>query len=1013
MHRYSVVLLLVFIVCSTSYGGNTKSFGLADTSTQAAQHWVDSVMNSLTLREKIAQLFMVAAYSNRDQEHVDEIMELVTEQRIGGLCFFQGGPVRQANLTNQYQQAANVPLLISMDAEWGLGMRLDSAISYPRQMMLGAMADNRLIYHMGADIAKQLKRLGVHINFAPVIDVNNNPQNPVINTRAFGEEREAVTQKGLAYMLGLQDNGVLASAKHFPGHGDTDTDSHKDLPFLNHSRERIDSLELYPFSKLIQNGVASVMVGHMEIPALEREKRLASSLSKNIVTNLLSHELGFNGLVITDALNMKGVSEYYKPVELNYLALEAGNDIILFPSEVKESISKIEKEVKRGRFPKEEIERRCRKVIEAKYRVGLNRYEPIQTQSLVSDINQTSSELIIRQIAEQAVTVLANKNDIIPLRNIDSLNIAYLEIGKGQGESFAKQMDLYAPVTTIPVDPEASKSDLRDLYFSLSPFNLVVVGYHAVSSRPKDDFGVSPELAEFISRVSNHKKTIVALFGSPYALSKLTDTHTFESIVVSYDNSPITQSITAQLLFGGVTVNGKLPVTASPFFAQGDGVEAGKKIRLKYSIPEEMNLRSSYFQKIDSIAIDAIQCQAAPGMQILVAHKGTVVYNKSFGKHTYNDYDLPVTHKSIYDIASVSKIASTVPLVMDLYSKGKIELSDTLGKFLALPDTSDYNRLVVSDVLLHQAGLVAWIPFYYRTLTTMWPGEPVVESKYSQRYPYQLAKNRFVNRHSYPSRSYYRNYYSDEFPHKVADNLYAIESIHDSIFTWIYRTPIGPKGKYLYSDLGMMLMYRAVGNILNGPQEEYLYNNFFKKLGMHNTLYNPLSNFSYEQIVPTEHDVIFRKQLVWGSVHDPGAAMLGGIAGHAGLFSTSNDLAKLMQMFLNKGKYGGHTFLPASTIDLFTSCRNCQNGVRRGLGFDKPEPDPLDSRHVSTKATSLSYGHTGFTGAMVWVDPAYELVYIFLSNRVYPESENAQLMRMDIRTKIQDIVYEALNDEEF
>lgn len=592
---------------------------MAVTTNVQAQNWVDSVMNSLTLREKIAQLFMVAAYSNKDADHVDEIAELVRDEKIGGLCFFQGGPVRQANLTNYYQGIAKVPLLISMDAEWGLGMRLDSTISYPRQMMLGALDDNRLIYQMGVDIANQLKRIGVHMNFAPVVDINNNPQNPVINTRAFGEEREMVTQKGLAYMMGLQDNGILACAKHFPGHGDTDTDSHYDLPLLKQNRIRIDTLELYPFRQLVQNGVASVMVGHMEIPELESKSKLASSLSHEIVTSMLVGDLGFNGLIVTDALNMKGVTNFHKPVELNYLALKAGNDIILFPSKVKASISKIENEVERGRFPVEEIERRCRKIIEAKYRVGLNGLKPIDTQNLIQDLNPSSSELNIRQIAEQAITVVQNQNSILPIQRLDTLNIAYIEVGSGLGTSFRNQMELYASMTTFSIDPTMKADQLRDLYFELSPYNLVIVGYHNIVPNPKRDFGVTDDIVAFLSSIARKKATVLSLFGSPYSMQRLNDISDIEGLIVAYDNGSITQNVTAQLIFGGVSVAGRLPVNVSPTIAMGSGGEAGSRIRLKYSNPEELNLNPSYFTRIDSIATDAIEKSAAPGMQILVA----------------------------------------------------------------------------------------------------------------------------------------------------------------------------------------------------------------------------------------------------------------------------------------------------------------------------------------------------------------------------------------------------------
>ncbi|MDY0201065.1 MAG: glycoside hydrolase family 3 N-terminal domain-containing protein [Tenuifilaceae bacterium] len=1013
MRRLSLLTILFLSFCGTAHSNhNLKISGLANPTSYEGQQWIDSVMNSLSLREKIAQLFMVAAYSNRDQNHIDEIIELIQNEKIGGLCFFQGGAVRQANLTNYYQRISKVPLLISIDAEWGLGMRLDSTVSYPRQMMLGAMDDNRLIYHMGADIARQLKALGVHINFAPVVDVNNNSKNPVINTRAFGENKEMVAQKGLAYMLGLQDNGILACAKHFPGHGDTDVDSHYALPLLTHSFNRIDSIELYPFRRLVQNGVAGVMVGHMEIPSVEPTAKLASSLSYNVVTSMLINDIGFKGLVITDALNMKGVSEGCNPADLNLMALKAGNDIILFPSEVKASITKIEREIKRGRFPEEEIERRCRKVIEAKYRVGLSHFKPIKTDDLVQRVNQTSSELIIRQIAEQAVTVLSNNNDLIPLRGLDTLNVAYVEIGEDQGSAFYNQMALYAPITKFSVNANSSEEQIGELSYDLRRFNLVVFGYHCISPRPQNDFGVTPNISNLISRISRNKTTVLSIFGSPYALEKLDEFVNPNTLIVAYDNSGITQSVVAQLIWGGLSVSGRLPVTASQKYTLGSGFDAGEHIRLKYSIPEELGLKASYFSKIDSIARQAIEVEATPGMQVLVALKGTVIYNKSFGKHTYIDNDLPVTDQSVYDVASVTKIAATLPIVMDLYSTGKMLLSDSLGKYLHLPDTSQYNRLIINDILLHQAGLVPWIPFYLRTLTTLWPKQPIINSQFSELYPYKLANGKFVNRYTFPSRKFFRNEFSFDFPHEVAKGLYAAESIQDSIYSWIYKTPINPKGKYLYSDVGLILLHRAIGNIIEAPQDEYVAEKFYSRLGMSNTLFNPYSKLSLDRIVPTEYDVFFRKQLVWGYVHDPAAALMGGIAGHAGLFSTANDLAKLMQMFLNNGSYGGEQFLPSATISEFTSCVNCMNGVRRGIGFDKPEVDPKKSKHVSKMATSLSYGHAGFTGALVWADPAYDLIYIILSNRVFPEAENNKLLKMDIRTNIQDVVYEAIINEQ-
>lgn len=1013
MRKSLLRILLVLIplnIGSFSINSFAADVGLAKTSSLEAQSWVDSVMNSLTLREKIAQLFMVAAYSNKDQDHIDEITQLVKEEKIGGLCFFQGGPVRQANLTNLYQSLANVPLLISMDAEWGLGMRLDSTLSYPRQMTLGAIDDNRIVYHMGADIANQLKRLGVHVNFAPVVDVNNNPNNPVINTRSFGEDKEVVSQKGLAYMLGLQDNGVLACAKHFPGHGDTDTDSHYDLPFLNHTFNRIDSLELYPFRWLIKNGVASIMVGHMEIPELEPKAKLPSSLSQNIVSSMLINEMGFNGLVFTDAMNMKGVSSYFKPVDVNYLALKAGNDIVLFPSEVKKSISKIESDINKGKFPIEEIERKCRKVLEAKYAVGLNNYSRIDITNLLEDLNKPSSKLLIQQITEQSITVLNNNNGIIPIQNLDSINIAYVEIGDGQGTAFREQMEMYAPITTFPVYPDANIDELNTLLSILNYYDLVIVGYHSLSSNPKRDFGVTPDMATFLYSLSSAKKTILNVFGSPYSISKLFNLNFFSGLVIAYDNSEISQNFSAQLLFGGMVSSGRLPVSVTNLYPKGSGLDAGSRLRLRYSSPEELMINPNILAKVDSIALDAIEREATPGMQILAAKDGVVFYNKSFGGHTYNDFDLKVDHLSIYDIASVTKIAATLPVIMDLYSKGVLKLQDSLGQYLDLPDSSKFNKLVISDILLHQAGLTPWIPFYQRTLTSLWRSQPVINGKFSDGFPYQLGPNRYMNKHSSPSRKYYRNEFSEEFPYEVANGVFSTKWMNDSIISWITQSKIGEQGRYIYSDLGFILLQKAISNNINEPYEFYLKNHFYNSLGMNLTLFNPLRKFDQDRIAPTENDLIFRKQLIWGYVHDPAAAMMGGVAGHAGLFSTSNDLAKLMQMFLNGGEYGGKRYFPQETIEYFTSCINCVNGVRRGLGFDKPEPDHNKPSPVSKKASSLSFGHSGFTGVLVWVDPAYNLVYIFISNRVFPDAENKVLTNMDVRTKVQDVIYEAIEN---
>ncbi len=999
--------LLLFLLFSTLIVAVEANPGLNKLGTNESQRWVDSVMNSLSLRERIAQLFMVAAYSNRDQKHVDEIMQLVKEERIGGLCFFQGGPVRQALLTNQYQKAAKVPLIISMDAEWGLGMRLDSTLSYPRQMTLGATGDTRLVYQVGADIARQLRRLGVHINFAPVVDINNNPLNPVINTRAFGEDREMVTQKGLAYMVALQDNGILACAKHFPGHGDTDSDSHYTLPRLNHSFQRLDSVELYPFRKLIENGVAGVMVAHLEIPSLEPKEKLAASISPNVVNSLLIEQMGYNGLIFTDALNMKGVSDYHKPVELNYLSLVAGNDVLLFPSEVKASISRIETEVKRGRFSEEEINRRCRKIIEAKYRVGLNNYKPINTSGLTADLNKPSSEMLIRQATQRSITVL-NNSGIIPIQRLDTLKIAYLEIGYDKGNAFREQMELYAPVITYSINPTDSETDFNFLMNQLANYNLIIVGVHTLNSRPNRDYGVTPNLSKFLFDLSLQKRMVLSLFGSPYSLSKFFNLSVIDGLIVAYDNTNITQSITAQIIFGGSEFEGSLPVSALAEYSFGKGYNSDKRMRLKYSQPEELQINSQLLQKIDSIAHDAIKKQATPGMQILAVHKGVVFYNKAFGNTTYTNANFPTDAKTLYDVASITKIAATTPMAMQLYTKGKLNLNSPICDYIKMSDTCSKRSLLVRDLLLHQAGLEAWIPFYQRTLTNLFPDQPVFANTFSTNYPFQIGANRFVSRFSWPSSKFYAAEVSLDFNVKVTKNLFASTSMKDSIFRWIMQSKLSRPGTYKYSDLGFIILHRAMDNISATTMERWVTDSLYRSMGMNYTSFNPLQYFDDDRIAPTENDMVFRKQQIAGDVHDAAAAMLGGVSGHAGLFSTANDLAKYMQMLLNGGVYGGVRYFPQSTIDLFTSCVNCKTGNRRGLGFDKPEPDPTKQSPVTREASSLSFGHSGFTGVLVWADPAYDLIFVFVSNRVYPDAENKMLNSLDVRTKIHEILYKSV-----
>lgn len=1004
--RLLFLVSIIYISLNNSFAQPNDPLVAVDS--MAQQQWVDSVFNTLTLRQRIAQLFMVAAYSNRSEVHVNEIDNLIINENIGGLIFFQGGPVRQANLTNRYQSLSKVPLMIGMDAEWGLGMRLDSTFSYPRQMMMGAQSDSVLAYNIANDIAQHLKRMGVHVNFAPVVDVNNNPQNPVIHTRAFGENTSTIVRYGTAYMAAMQNCGIMAVAKHFPGHGDTFVDSHLDMPTVLHDSARLHNVELFPFKQLINNGVQGVMVSHLKVPSLEPDTLLPATLSDKILNQLLKKQFGFNGLVFTDAMNMKGLTNYFENVDANVRAILAGNDVIEFALDVKPSIDKIEAMVTAGEIDQSIIDSKCRKVLKTKYLLGLNRYKPIDTKDLYSDLNTTQSVVLRRKLITNALTLLSNYNSIIPLKRLDTLNIALVEVGSGLGNDFYRQLACYANISKYSIDASAPDFIYDSLSNQLDGHNLIIVACHKINNYVKSNYGVSLQLANFIFDLSFRKKVILDVFGNPYSLTKFYNLSSVAATVVSYDNSEDVQNLSAQLIFGGIAAHGKIPVSMSKAIVEGAGCNIERPVRLAYSIPEELGINSNELLAIDSIAQVLIDSAMAPGMQVLAAKDGVVFYNKCFGRPTYQSSN-EVDAQMLYDVASVTKVTATLPLVMRLYDRKQLSLTSTLGEFTNLQRYPDKSKIVIRDLLLHRAGLVPWIPFYLGTLSTIMPNAPLFNPKQTADYPYKISAKKYMNKFVCPSTKYYSTVQSIDFPTKVADNLFAIEGIVDSMFMQINSSAIKNKGRYVYSDFSFIYLQRVVENIEQDGLSNLADSLLYQRLGMNYTCFNPLNRFNRSQIVPTEYDVTFRKQLVWGYVHDPAAAMFGGVSGHAGIFSNANDLAKIMQMYIWRGEYGGERYFSQATVDLFTS-KPADNGTsRRALGFDRPDFGGK-STPCGTLASAQSYGHLGFTGDIVWADSENGLVYILLSNRVYPDANNSKMMKNDIRTKIHDVFYRAIKN---
>ncbi|MEN8956654.1 MAG: glycoside hydrolase family 3 N-terminal domain-containing protein, partial [Flavobacteriales bacterium] len=799
----------------------------------------------------------------------------------------------------------------------------------------------------------------------------NNRKNPVINYRSFGEQRENVTKKGIAYMRGMQDYGVLACAKHFPGHGDTDKDSHKALPVITHDIKRLDSIEFYPFKKLIKAGIGSMMVAHLYIPALDSTKNTATTLSNYVVTDLLQKQMGFEGLIFTDALNMKGVSSFYKPGVVDVKALIAGNDVLLFSEDVPTAIAEIKKAIKAGEITKDEVYKRVKKILYAKEWMKISQAK-ITTKSLAKDLNPASSDLTNRLLFENALTLVKNENDLLPLKRLDTCNIASVVIGNKKNNDFQKGLSRYTKVKHFSMSKKSSQEKINGLLKSLNPYDKVIVSVHG--TKMNGSYGVFKNDINIIKAIAKKHQVILNYPTNAYALAKLDSAINIESIIVSYEENKYTNDLVGQLIFGGIGAKGKLPVTGSPYFKVGTGIET-LPIRMKYTIPEEVGIASSKLGGIGWIARESIKDGAFPGCQILVAKDGKVIYNENFGHYTYGK-KRTVKNETLYDLASITKVAVTTALVMQMVDNGEIELNKTLGDYLPeYVKGTPYQSVLLKEMLTHQARFRPWIPFYASTMT-----EGVLNPRI-----YSAKKSSF---------------YTDE----VANNIFIFKNYNKAILKRITETDLLTKKRYKYSDIGYYFLKEIIEKKTNRSLDYVIDSAFYKPMGLQYTTYNPLKKFSKTQITPTEMDTVFRDQLIHGHVHDQGAAMMGGIGGHAGLFSNATELATIMQLFLNEGTYGGERYLGDSTITYFTSAPFRGTDNRRGIGFDKPTLD-LKGGPTCDAVSLNSYGHSGFTGTRAWADPEHKLVYIFLSNRVYPDANNWKLVKNDVRTRIEKVIY--------
>ena len=948
-----------------------------------ATKWVDSVFKTLTPEEQIAQLMVVrlSTINSKTKEvtfYDKEVAALIKQYNVGSICVFQGSPVEQATILNSLQAMAKTPLLVTIDAEWGVGMRMtDSVLPLPRQMMLGAVQDSSIAYEYGKIVAEQCKRIGIQVNFAPVVDVNNNPNNPVINDRSFGEDKYKVASFGIQYMKGMQDNGVMACAKHFPGHGDVSVDSHLDLPVINKSMAQLENLELYPFKQIFDAGIGSVMIAHLYIPAIDNTANKATSLSKKNVTGLMRNELGYQGLTFTDALEMQGVKKFFPNGAASVESLIAGNDMLCLPGDVPLSIQKIKEAIDSNRLSWTDIEMHCKKVLMAKYEYGLSELKPINTNNITNDLNRKVN-MMRKLIAENALTVL-NKTDkdFFPMPaaiNKGAADVVYVSIGNDSDNDFATRVrnDYNADVVYFDYNQDASKiaamvADIKKKY------KKVIIGIHNYKRTPAGNFGISNNAVSLVTQLQQKTKAITFVFGNPYAIKNWCNA---KNLIACYEDDSIIQNTAIDLLQGKIGADGRLPVTVCPQYKYGSGISFDAADgTIKKGV-----LDASKLNVIDSIAQDAIAKGATPGEVVLVVKDGKIVFYRTYGNYEYGK-DEPVNKESIYDMASVTKICATNISVMKLYDEGKLDLKKKLGDYLPWVRGTNKENLTIENILLHQAGLIAYIPFYKETLEA----------------------------DGTPSSKYFAKIKNDSFSIRVANNMYMRNDWRDTLYKRILESRLGRPNRYIYSDNDFIFLGKIVEAISGKPLNEYTADNFYRPLGLTTAGFRPLERFALSRIVPTEHEKQFRQQLLRGDVHDPGSAMFGEVAGHAGLFSNAYDLAMLMQMLVNGGTINGKRFLQKETIDLFTAYHS--RFSRRGYGFDKPEkdnrvrPDP----YPCLSASPQTFGHTGYTGTCVWADPKYNLVFVFLSNRVNPDGgENTKLLRMNVRTNIQEAIYKAM-----
>jgi len=965
----------------------------------AGDHRIDSILSTMTVREMIAQLIWVPAWADERGGNYRQVEELVTKYGVGGVIFFEGSRDLQMDFTRRISQVSRIPLIIAQDAEWGTGMRLREIEDFPYQMTLGALQNDSLIYRMGAAVAWQCRDIGVNLNLAPVADVNNNPLNPVINYRSFGEDPERVAEKAVMYMKGLQDHGVIACAKHFPGHGDTDTDSHTGMPVIRGDRDRFNKVELIPFRRLADEGVGAVMTAHISVPGLE-ESGLPATFSGKVITGILREDLHFKGLILTDAMNMAGATLTFPSGIADAEALRAGNDVMEYSTDPVRAIDEIAKRVEKGEIAVSEIKDRCRRLLEAKLWIeslyggnagvtttGANIKNQAGADSTIpADAGIPASEhpALIRDLYAGAMTLIENNENLLPLGRLDKVRIATVSVNRLAMTEFQRMTDRYTNADHYFIDP-SNEQGARFIMSKLKDYDVVIAGFCALEQKPAGLYGVTPELNDLFRQVAALDRSAVIWFGNPYGIARLDMTKKPTALLVAYQDNSYTHQVAVQVLFGAIGASGRLPVTVNASYPLGAGIKTAGNIRLQFGFPENAGLSTvRLISKVDSIVKEAIDSLAYPGCHVLIARRGVVVLNKCYGFHLYDSTE-EVHENDLWDLASVTKVSAATPSLMLLKDRGVFDPDKTLGYYLPWYRFSDKGDMLLREMLAHQAGLRSWIPFWRNTMENDSTFKKGIFSDYTNR----------------------------RFALTVTDSMYINRHYLKEMFREIRDSPMGQK-RYVYSDLTFILAAEIIESLTDSTIDRFAPANIYRPIGAFNITYNPLEKYPKERIVPTEYDSLFRKQLLRGTVHDEGTAMLGGVSGHAGLFATGHDLLKLVEMYRRGGEYGGVRVLSSDVLKEFTRVQYPENDNRRALGFDKPslgnDTIPPEEAYPCHSASPSSFGHSGFTGTFIWCDPEEEISYVFLSNRVYPTRNNNRLSDLSVRGRILQAVYDSRTD---